>query len=121
MTLFYQFALIDKRYFEIDLPVEFGLGGFDVKAVSQKDNRILRDVKGCIIPFGTGIDIIYKPLISGSLGYRFVAQKYANLNFNGAYYSIGIWVDIRQIYRDVRFYGFMTPKYKKRVNLTNNL
>lgn len=124
MTLFYQFALIDKRYYEIDIPFEFGLGGFDIKATSQKDGRVLRDTKGGIIPFGTGLTFVFKPFkqigISSTFGYRFVAQKYANLNFNGAYYSIGIWVDLRQCYRDTRFYGFMRPKYKKRVKRIEN-
>lgn len=124
MTLFYQYALVDKRFYEIDIPVELGLGGFDVKAVSQKDNRVLRDVRGGIIPFGTGITFVFKPIkhfgLQAMVGYRWVAEKNPNLNFNGAYYSIGTWFDIKQIIRDIRYYGFKRPKYRRALKKLTN-
>ncbi len=119
ITLFYQYALIDKKHFELDIPLELGLGGFDVKTVSQKDGRILQDKKGGLIPFGFGLNFVYKPLkqigISAMIGYRLVAEKNPTLNFNGLYYSIGLAFDIRQIIRDIRFYGFKRPKYRRAI------
>ena len=125
ITLFYQYAIIDKKYFELDLPLELGMGSYDVKTVSQKDGRILQDKKGGLIPFGFGLNAVVKPIkhigISAMIGYRLVAEKNPNLNFNGLYYSIGLAFDIRQIIRDTRFYGFKRPKYRKAIKPYSNM
>jgi hypothetical protein len=69
---------------------------------------------------GAATKIILKPVrwigLSIMGGYRYVFEEKANLNLDGAYYSFGVWVDIRQIYRDIKFYGFQKRKYKMEIH-----
>ena len=119
ITLFYQYVIIDKRYFELDLPLEVGLGGYRIKLEDTITHKIIADHKGGTILTSGGVNIILKPVrwvgISGTAGYRIALDKNPNINFSGAYYSYGVWVDIRQIYRDIRFYGFTRKKYRRHV------
>jgi hypothetical protein len=36
LTAFYQYSILDYRYFELELPLEFGLGGYEIKLVDPK-------------------------------------------------------------------------------------
>jgi hypothetical protein len=116
-TTFYQYSIISKRFFEIDIPAETGIGKFDINTISENDEHTVLQKKGWFAFFGGGLKLVVKPVkhigISGIVGYRFVEDIFSNTNFNGLYYSLGVWVDIRQIYRDTRFFGFMRPKYRK--------
>ncbi|MGZ3901118.1 MAG: hypothetical protein ACXVNM_14840 [Bacteroidia bacterium] len=118
LTLFYQYALIDKRYFEFDIPFEIGLGGYDIKFKDTLTGFTYRELKGGIIPFGAGLQPVIKPLkwvgISFLLGYRFVATNSA-ANFNGLYYSIGLNIDVRQIIRDINYYQFKKKRYRRKI------
>ena len=74
------------------------------------DLLVIVNFNAPILPLGAGMQFVFKPLrwlgvfVAG--GYRYVAKINFNLNFNGAYYSYGAWIDIRQIYRDIKYYGF---------------
>jgi len=118
-TLYYQYSIIYKKYFEVDIPFEIGLGNFDINAIAQIDNRLLEHKNGLFIPIGSGLKCVVKPIkqigISGTIGYRYVPDNYIKINLNGIYYAIGIWVDIRQIYRDINFYGFKRRKYRNAI------
>ncbi len=119
MTLFYQYVIVDTRFFELDLPLEVGLGSYHVRSEDTIAHKILADQKGGTMITGGGVNIILKPFkwigVSGTAGYRISLDKNPNINFSGAYYSYGVWVDLRQIYRDVRYYGFTRKKYRRRV------
>lgn len=119
LTLFYQYVIIDKRFFELDLPLEIGLGKYELKLEDTISHKVFADKKGGTLLTGGGVNIILKPVrwigVSGTAGYRLSLDNNPNINFSGAYYSYGVWVDLRQIYRDVRFYGFTRRKYKKQV------
>ena len=116
-TLAYQFALLDKRFFEVDLPFELGLGSYNLKVQDLDTKTIYKDKTAHMVPLGAGAQLVLKPVrwvgFSTMVGYRYVAQKDENLNFNGWYYSLGVWIDVRQIYRDIKYYGFIKKKYKK--------
>lgn len=117
LTLFYQYAVVDKRYFEFDLPFEIGLGGYDIQFRDTVTGHIYREVKGGIIPLGLGVQPVFKPFkwvgIPLLLGYRFVGSN-SVANFNGWYYSIGVSLDLRQIVRDSRYY-FKKRRFKREV------
>jgi hypothetical protein len=119
-TLYYQYEIVDTRFFELDVPIEFGLGRYVYNLKNETQTQLLWREQGLIKISGGGVRMVLKPLrwigLYGTGGYRIVVfNKKTNLNFNGAYYSYGIWVDIRQIYRDIKFYGFLRPKYRKKV------
>ncbi len=124
-TLFYYYILVDKKYFQINLPIEGGFGSYDINAFSKTTNELVQQNKGKLFLVGSGITLILKPIkhigLSSKIGYRLVSDKTSNLNFNGLYYSLGVWLNIKQISRDTRFYGFMRPKYRKRLKRIENL
>lgn len=119
-TAYYEYVVISKRFYEIDLPVEIGLGRYIYNLKDESQSKLLWHEHGPIKLSSAGLQLIIKPLkwigIVGMGGYRFVRfNEKTNLNFNNFYYSYGIWVDIRQIHRDIRYYGFKRPKYRKKV------
>lgn len=117
LTIFYEYFLFNKRYLEIDLPFELGFGKYGAQRTDGMNFAIDKSVAYGFIPIAAGAKFILKPVrwvgLSLMSGYRYVFEQKTNLNLNGAYFSIGIWVDIRQIYRDIKFYGFQKRKYKQ--------
>lgn len=119
-TGYYEYVLLNKRFFEIDIPVELGLGRYVYNLKDETQTKLLWQEQGPIKLSSAGLQLILKPVkwigLVGMGGYRFVRfNEKTNLNFNNFYYSYGVWVDIRQIHRDLRFYGFKRPKYRKKV------
>lgn len=122
ITTFYQYTIIKHRYFQLDLPLEIGLGSYQLDLLDTlKKTPIAPEKKGGIILTGGGANITLKPIrwlgLTGMAGYRGVLDGNTNLNFNGAFYSYGLWVDLRQIYRDIKFYGFIRKKYRRNKEL----
>ncbi|MES2515716.1 MAG: hypothetical protein V4580_16300 [Bacteroidota bacterium] len=117
VTLFYQYTIIDTRFFELALPLEIGLGTYRLKLIDDIQDKVVSEKTGSTTLTSGGADIVLKPFkwvgLTASAGYRFAFDKNPNINFSGAYYSYGLWVDLRQIYRDTKFYGFTRKKYRR--------
>ncbi|HTA60950.1 MAG TPA: hypothetical protein VK835_00780 [Bacteroidia bacterium] len=120
LTFFYQYVILDRRFWEIDFQTEVGLGKYDYKYYDPNTSRLLADRSAGMLVGGIGPLLAFKPTkwvgIIGMVGYRFTSEKNANLNFNGFYYSYGAWFDIRQIIRDYKYYVVKKRKYKKQIN-----
>lgn len=119
-TLHYQYVIVDTRFFELDVPLEVGLGHYVYNLKDETQTALLWREEGPVKLTGGGVTMVLKPFkwigLQGMAGYRIVAfNKRTNLNFNGLYYSYGVWIDIRQIYRDIKYYGFIRKKYRKKV------
>ena len=118
-TFFYQYTIIDKRFWELDIQSELGFGIYDYKFNDPNTNKLLAERKAGFLVGGIGPLLAFKPTkwlgIIGMVGYRFTSEKNANLNFNGFYYSYGAWFDVRQIIRDYKFYLVKKRKYKKQI------
>ncbi len=118
-TFFYSYSFISTKNFELNLPVEIGLGKYRLTFSDSLSGVVYREEAGRIIPLGLGLQVILKPTrwigFSLLLGYRAVAEKSLTQNFNGIYSSIGLTFDIRQIYRDTRYWGFTRRHYRKQV------
>lgn len=119
LTLFYRYRIIDKRFFELAAPLEVGLGGYHIKLIDDRTDKLVSEVEGGTMLTSGGVDIVLKPFkwigLTGSAGYRIALEKNPNVNFNGTYYSYGVWVDLRQIYRDIKFYGFTRKKHRRQL------
>jgi hypothetical protein len=117
-TFFYKYKLLLKKYYEINLVSETGVGNASVRLVDN-NKVLLKGEKIRIYPFGTGIQFVLKPLrwigLSSMGGYRLVNEGSLHYNFNGWFYSFGVWMDLRQTYRDIRYYGFQKRKYQQEV------
>lgn len=123
-TLFYQYRLINQRFYEVDIPIELGAGTSHIR-LQNTNGLLINNLNEPIFPIGGGLQLILRPTkwfgLSLMGGYRYVGETYRDLNFNGTYYSIGVWVDVRQVYRDIYFYGFIKRKYKKALRELNDL
>jgi len=117
--------MIDKRFFEIDLPFEIGYGKYRLKSEDIATQQVYRNASESIVPLGAGVQLVLKPVrwigFSTTGGYRYVNVKNPGLNFNGMYYSFGLWLDVRQVYRDLKYYGFIKRKYKEAMKETTKM
>jgi hypothetical protein len=125
MTFFYYYSFIEKRYFELNMPLEIGLGNYEINFADPATRKIYRTQKGGMVPIGIGLQAVLKPTkwfgISLLVGYRYVAQKDVNQHFNGPYSALGLTFEIRQIHRDIRYYWIKKKHYRKEVKrLLNN-
>lgn len=119
VNTFYEYFLLNRRYLEIDLPFEIGVGGFKAQLRDTLATG-LNNISKWFVPLGAGVKIIVKPVrwigISSMIGYRYIPYKQNLLDYDGLYYSLGVWMDFRQIYRDIKYYGFQKKKYHEQVN-----
>jgi hypothetical protein len=116
--------LLNKKYLELDLPVETGYGKAMILETDAAKGELISNRSFQIFPIGVGLQAIVKPIkwvgITFLAGYRFVPVNDRRINFNGMYYSIGLWLDFRQVIRDIKFYGFQKPKFRKGVHKLEN-
>jgi hypothetical protein len=118
-TFFYQYVALDKRYWEIDLQCEIGGGVYDYKNYNYNTGDLLpkQPQPAKILVGGLGPLLAFKPTkwigIIVMVGYRFTSEKNANLNFNGLYYSYGVWFDVRQMIRDYKYRVVKKRKYRE--------
>lgn len=106
----YQYIIFNKRYVQLNAPVEVGLGRYRIRVTDSLD-RPIRHLSGDFVPINAGLLCILKPVkwagISLLGGYRYVRDeqiRQIKLNFRGWYYSIGIWIDARQLLRNGNYY-----------------
>lgn len=101
----YQPILIHKRYYQVNLPLELGIGSYEL--TEHLDGSTPEFIHGRFAPASAGLQVIVKPVswagISVLVGYRTIPLNRRIYNFNGMYYSYGIWVDMRYFYRKAHF------------------
>lgn len=118
-TLFYKFRIYNSRFLEVHIPVEAGVGMARARNFDSIRQAVIKSEDIRIFPAGTGLQLILKPVKWAGLstigGYRLVNEGSIKLNFNGWYYSFGLWLDLRQIYRDTKYYGFTKKRYRREV------
>lgn len=118
-TIFYEFMLVNGKYFEMDLPFEIGYGSYKALFTDSSDAVYNRPVSPSFLPLAGGVKFIGKPVrwigVSVMIGYRYIFQEASILELNNLYFPFGIWVDLRQVYRDVKFYGFQRKRYRRAV------
>jgi len=120
-TAFYQYVVLDKRYVEIDIQAELGMGTYEYKRYTVTSGKLLSDKKSLVFVGGAGPLVSLKPFkwigATGMIGYRAATEKKSKLNFSSIYYSFGVWLDVRQIIRDINFYAFKRRRYRKQITL----
>jgi hypothetical protein len=104
------YVFYQRRWLEVSLPVEFGLGRSHYTETNQKNN-VKTDSRGLFFPVEAGVSVLLKPLrwvgVSGSLGYRkSVFEIDYKKDFDGLYFSYRLNVFVGAIWRDWRAYRF---------------
>jgi hypothetical protein len=104
----YQLVLLNRRYVQVNLPFEVGAGSYYARTTDSASGIAGRHYSGTVIPFSIGAQVIGKITrwigVSGTIGYRYVQNNKTLLQFNGLYYSYGVWVDARHLIRNFRYY-----------------
>ncbi|MCE3226507.1 MAG: hypothetical protein K0S32_1058 [Bacteroidetes bacterium] len=115
LTFFYQYILVNRRFFEVHLPVEFGYGNFHSSFINSSDFYYKNTVSKFNLG-AAGLQFVFKPVkwigISSNLGYRTASERI----IEGYYYSIGVWVGFKPISTDVNYYLIKRKKYKQAVS-----
>ena len=102
------YIFFQRRWFEISLPVGFGLGRSHYTETNQYD-QVKTDNRGLFFPVEVGVNVLVKPFrwvgVSGSVGYRkSVFEIDYKEDFDGLYFSYRINVFVGAIWRDWRAY-----------------
>lgn len=115
-----EFIFKNKRFYSLGMPLEFGIGGNSLRYKSiTADLQI--DKKSALIAMSFfGLSGTFKPIrwigLKAAVGYRKVLyNNIPNLRFDGAYTSVGLAVDFREIITDYRMFR-LKRKYNKRAN-----
>lgn len=121
-TLFYQYILIQKRWYELHVPVEAGIGKYRSNYIDSSGN-VYRTVNNNNFTLaGGGLLLLLKPFkwlgVSNNFGYRVASEKIVT----GFYYSIGVWIGLKPATCDAKYYLFRKKRYRKEVDaiLKNN-
>jgi hypothetical protein len=112
----YQYIFLNRKHLQMQLPLEFGYGSYRVGIDNDLPTNAGIPEEGNFIPISGGLQSIIRPVrsagISLMLGYRYAKHEALALEFNGFYYAFGIWIDARQVYRDLR-YAWVKKRYRE--------
>jgi len=107
VTTFYEYSFIERRWWEVGVPIEIGVGKYNISSADANTGKILPNRSGLLMPLGAALDINFKPTrwfaVNVMGGYRFVMADNARLNFSGWFYSFGGTIYVRQILQDLRY------------------
>lgn len=98
------YVLVQRRWLEVSLPLELGLGRSHYTMTDQNGNTPT-DSRGWFVPVEAGVAVLVKPCrwagVSGSLGYRAsVFEADYKEDFDGMYFSYRLNVFVGAIWRD---------------------
>jgi hypothetical protein len=102
----YQYILVSQRYFQLNLAGESGIGYYDIPRIASVPDHGSVD-HGTFFPFGGGVQTTFKPFkwsgVSSLIGYRYVNENYKLIDFTGWYFSIALWLDLRDYTNKLRY------------------
>jgi len=113
-SLFYQYVLINKRFFEIHLPLEIANGNMHTRYIDSLNRVYLLTDQNLFIS-SCGVQLILKPVkwfgLSANIGYRTSSEKLVT----GYYYALGLWIGFKPVKTDLHYYLFKKRRYKEAV------
>jgi hypothetical protein len=125
VTGFWEYTLVDTRYWEIGFPLEMGLGNYQTLVTDTTGKRVpeFKDtLKRGILLLGAGFDIDFKFFRWAGVnlmgGYRLVGGNEPNkVNFNGVFYSFGLNFYFGELLKLIRLKRWV---YKRNVRRITN-
>jgi hypothetical protein len=126
-TLFYEYQILNTRFWEVGFPVEIG-GGSYITAVTDslgKPDMTFKDtLKRGILLLGAGVNVDFKILkwfgFNAMIGYRVVGGNEPDkVNFNGLFWSTGSHFYFGEFIRAFRLHE-KRGAYGHNVSMINN-
>jgi hypothetical protein len=107
----------NTRYLSLGMPLEFGFGNNNLKYSNVESGETFKRESGFVIFTDFGLSATFKPIrwigLKAIVGYRkTVFNQVKNFRFDGAFTSIGLNVDVREIIKDIQMFK-LKRKYKK--------
>lgn len=107
-----EFQYINKRFFSLGMPLEFGFGQNSSRYKLTPDAVDFQEQKGFIIVTDFGLSGTFKPIrwvgIRAVVGYRkTVVNQVDDFRFDGIFTSVGLNIDFREITKDFKMYRTM--------------
>ena len=118
-TLFYEYRILDRKYFDVLLPFEIGYGTYTARIVDETVSTV---ISSKMIPTGFGVKCLVMPHawigFKFGAGYRYVWEESFRVGLDGAYFTIGVRIDLDHMSQDIR-YNRLKKKYKQLVEKIN--
>jgi hypothetical protein len=110
----YQYVLFNHRYVQLNVPVEVGYGVYRGHTDSLGKISL---IGGNILPLAVGLQFFLKPIrwlgASATGGYRQVKRDVIGVPLDGWYYSFGLWIDARQVFRALRYRSYRNRYHRE--------
>lgn len=118
-TFFYEYILLEKRFFEFHLPFEGGYGYYH-SGFSDSHGNFYRKEDQELIMGACGLLFIVKPIrwiaITGSIGGRT-----GNIALvDGFYYAVGLRLMLRNLSNDINYHLIKKKRYRSNVSKLNS-
>lgn len=115
-----EFIYKSTRFFALGMPLEFGFGKNELEYINKETDELESGVSGFVVMADFGLSFTFKPIrwvgLKAILGYKkTVFNQVKDFRFDGAFTSIGLNVDVREIVKDVQMYR-LKKRYKKNLN-----
>jgi hypothetical protein len=111
-TLNTELLYINRRFFSLGMPLEFGFGQNVSRYKTSPDAADYVEQKGFLIVTDFGLSGTFKPIrwvgIRAVVGYRKnVVNQVEDFRFDGIFTSVGLNIDFHEITKDFRMYRVM--------------
>lgn len=115
-----EFIYKNTRFFSLGMPLEFGFGKNELEYINKETDKSESKASGFLIMADFGLSFTFKPIrwvgLKAILGYKkTVFNQVKDFRLDGAFTSIGLNVDIREIVKDVQMYR-LKKRYRKNIN-----
>lgn len=127
-TVFYEYAFIDTKRWEVGVPVELGMGTYQQTVTDSSGKRVPNfadTLQKGITLLGAGLDVSFRVWrwlgLNAMGGYRIVhGNEPKKINLNGAFYSYGVQIYFGELYRMYRL-GVKRRLYRNAVEKVKKL
>jgi hypothetical protein len=102
----WQYIAINKKPFQLNIASEAGVGHFNIPVYTYLPNTSFRE-RGELLAFGLGVQPTFKVTrwagVAALIGYRHVIGEHQFIKLAGWYFSVGLWLDLRDYTNKLRF------------------
>lgn len=115
-----EFIYLNKRFFSLGMPLEFGFGNNSLYYRSELANLESEKESGVVALSYFGLSGTFKPIrwigLKGAVGFRKTFyDQVKSLSFDGLYTSVGLSVDVWEVIKDIRLFK-LKKRYRKNSN-----
>lgn len=117
-----EFIYLNKRFFSLGMPLEFGFGNNSLYYRSELANLESEKESGVVALSYFGLSGTFKPIrwigLKGAVGFRkTIYDQVKPLSFDGLYTSVGLSLDVWEVIKDFRLFKLKNGTAKIQIRL----